>query len=142
MLNTAAVVPAVIEAIKAESGRPVGNHRIPGADTEVPEPPWAVVYEIPNEEVRPTSYTEDTYDMVWLEIQVTATAEISQQAAWMADQAREAILGRSGGGWKQPITIPDGLVIGRTWAMTNRIDDHYQGVWECHARYKLLVSGV
>ena len=140
MLSTAGIVPAVITAIETESGRPVGHSRIPGTETEVPTAPWAIVYQLRNEDVRPTSYTEDTYDMTWIAIQVTSTGEVAQQAEWMSDQAREAILGRTAGDWKRPITVSGAKVIARTWAMTDRVDQEY-GVWQSVSHYRLLVSG-
>jgi hypothetical protein len=138
-LNLQHLVPSVIEAIETESGKPVGNSRPPGTPAELEGIPYAVVYQLLTDFLEPTSFA-DPHDMVWVAIQVTSVAESAQQANWMADQVRRAIIGRAGQDWIHAIT-PSGLEIcGRTLAITVGVEEE-DGVFNATERYRLLVTG-
>lgn len=138
-MNLQYLAPAVIEAIKAQSGKPVGLSRPPGSPSEMAGEVYAVVYQLFTDVNEPSSFAEP-YDMVWQGIQVTSIAESGEQASWMSDQVRMAIIGRSGGDWIQPIS-PTGLqVCGRTLAISAGIEQE-DGVFNSYERYRLLVTG-
>lgn len=138
-MNLQHLCPSVAAAIKAQSGRPVGISRPPGSPVELAGEVYAIVHQLFTDVNEPSSFA-DPYDMIWIGIQVTSVAENSEQASWMSDQVRLAIIGRTGGVWNQAIE-PTGLqVCGRTLAISAGIEEE-DGVFNSYERYRLLVTG-
>lgn len=137
MLAFEDLVPSVVTAIETQSSKPVGNHRVPGSVQDTPAAPFAIVYHVGGER-------EDTaygfaHDMAWVTVQVTSVGETAKQANWMADQARDAILGKTGGSYNQALS-PAGLnVCGRSLEDI-AVTTFEEGVWQTTERFRLLVT--
>lgn len=138
MIDLTGLAPAIVTAIETESGRPVGDGRLPGPENTNPAMPFAVVYELPS----PHEATAFGFpnDMTWLHIQITSVGETASQARWMSGQVRAAIVGKTGGTWTQPID-PAGLEI-----CARNIDEWggpvgEDGTVNVHDRYRFLITG-
>lgn len=137
MLSFQDLVPTIITAIEAESGKPVGNGRVPGNVQSTPAATFAIVYQLGGNQ------TETAHgfvsDMTWVDIQVTSAGENSRQSNWMADQARTALLGKTGNDYTHALE-PDGLTI-----CARRLDElattsFFEGVWQTVERFRFLVT--
>lgn len=137
MLAFSDLVPTVVAAIEAQSGLPVGNARIPGTAQATPDAPFAIVYQVAGTQNETAQGFPS--DMTWITIQVTSVGENATQSSVMADMARTAILGKSGGSYVQALD-PDGLTVcGRS------IDDlprtfYDEGLWQTTETFRLLVT--
>jgi hypothetical protein len=139
-VNLQPLIPAVIGAIKTQSGRPVGYARKPGTVKEIERAPYAVVYQL-YDAVTATSFTDDApFDMQWVTTQVSCFGEQAEQVAALADSARYAIIGRTDGDWAQTID-PSGLeVCGRVLDATVGVSEE-SGEWFSADRFRFLVTG-
>lgn len=139
MIELRHIAPTVAAAIAATSGKQVGNARIPGKESEQPELPFAIVYHLARGEGGETAIGFP-HDMTWETIQVTSVANSAERAGWMADQARNAILGKTGGAWTN-VLDPDGCEIcGRRLGTSGGIS-LVDGLWQFAERYSFLVTG-
>lgn len=138
-MNLRNVVPAVVSAIETETSVPVGNNRLPGSNAEILSPPFAIVYHLSNA-ADVTSYTSNPWDMMWVAVQVTSVGKTANQAEWMADRCREAVLGRTAGDWTQPIEPDGATVCGRSLFMSAGTVLE-EGMWQTVEQFRLMVTG-
>ena len=137
MLAFSDLVPAVVTAIETESGKPVGNHRVPGAAQTTPDAQFAIVYHLGGDQGETAMGFVN--DMVWVTVQVTSVGETAKHANWMADKARTAILGKTGGVYVQAIE-PDGLTVCARSIDELPFTSYEEGVWQTAERFRLLVT--
>jgi hypothetical protein len=105
-----AVLNAVAELLRTSLHRPVGVVEIP---PEVADDPYCIVYPLAPIFDGPP-FTEPEADGRFA-VQVTAVGSRWDQATWMADKVRVAVLSRITGGFLFPLpTIPGVTEMGRS----------------------------
>ncbi|MEV8101067.1 hypothetical protein [Streptomyces sp. NPDC088135] len=120
MIQRLPVTMALSALLTSATGLPVGRGRKP-KDTS---PPYYLLYTVPAD-VSGAPFSDLNEDAA-LVYQVTSVSGpdpsdpdshgVADQAEWMADKARTALLGRdpATGLWLHPLAVPGARVIGRT----------------------------
>lgn len=118
MIDRRKVTAALAALLTAETGMPVGQGRMPKAN-----PPYYLLYSV-DTSVSGAPFADESEDISFV-YQVTSvsgpdpakpsSAGSLDQAEWLADKARAAILRRDpvSGQWAAAITIPGARVMGR-----------------------------
>src|SRR5438270_13362963 len=98
--NRLPVTEGLVALLATGTGRPVGVTRAPykGTDVEhVADPPYAIVYPLPGGAVTGSYFSHPDEEVTWV-YEVTSVGIRDDQAQWMADVARQSILGRDASG--------------------------------------------
>jgi hypothetical protein len=91
------ITDALVDFLAAQTGRPVGWATAPIDGEGVPvDPPYAIVYALPGGSTWGPGLTGPD-EGARLPYQVTSVGLRGDQAAWMADKVRHAMLGRTNG---------------------------------------------
>lgn len=139
-MNLQGFIPAIVDAIEAQSGKPCGNNREPGAAGTHPGPPYSIASLFPSSQML-SDYTTNPFGMQWVTVQVNSFAKSSPQCNWMADRVREALIGTDASGdWLQPLEPDDLTVCGRLPLLGVGIDSE-DGEHEAVERFQFLVTG-
>lgn len=111
----APVVQAVVDALKAATGRPAGFGAIPvdATGTEV-APPLFIVY--PVLASHSTQSLGDSDRQAWITVQITSVGLRPDQAAVLRDKAEAVLLDRTGDDWTTPLNPAGCVVTGRALA--------------------------
>ncbi|MCZ1019780.1 hypothetical protein [Streptomyces noursei] len=104
--------------VAAATGKPCGLGRLPVVDGEPASLPYTVLY--PQGGSVGGAPLADAAEDAHLVYQVTVVAARTDQAEWLGDRVREAMLGRSPtGAWMQPLRAAGAPV----WARELLVDD-------------------
>ncbi|WP_406260390.1 hypothetical protein OIA45_19615 [Streptomyces chartreusis] len=112
MIDRAPVSKALQHLIVKATGRPCGLGALPLVNGKPAEVPYTVLYPLggPVGGAPLTDASEDA-ELVY---QLTSVASRTDQAEWMADRGRRAVLGRAPSGrWLCPLEVPGVGVWGR-----------------------------
>lgn len=108
-LNRLPFTKALVAALAAATGKPMGRNGFPDNGGQV----FGVVYELPGSGYGGPPLGERHADAVWL-YQVTCVGQGDDQARWLADRVRRAVLGTdANGAYLTAITVAGMTVIGR-----------------------------
>ncbi|MGD3109494.1 hypothetical protein [Streptomyces sp. YGL11-2] len=142
MIDRARVTEALRAMLAAATGKPCGLGRLPVVDGRPASLSYTVLY--PQGGPVGGAPLADRSEDAHLVYQVTVVAARADQAEWLADRVREALLSRTDTGqWANAIQVP-GV---RVWAREMLADDGVDtggagdGVVTAAARFGLLVSG-
>ncbi|GCD35680.1 hypothetical protein OEIGOIKO_03426 [Streptomyces chrestomyceticus JCM 4735] len=117
MIDRAAVSEAFRRTLTEATGRPCGLGKLPLVEGQPAEMPYLVLY--PQGGPVGGAPLADASEDSELLYQVSAVAARTDQAEWMADRVRRAVLERTAtGGWRWPIDVPGADV----WARELRGD--------------------
>lgn len=136
------VTSAIVAMLAAAHGRPVGDGEAP-ADTTLP---YSVVFEVPGGGFEGPAFAAPDADAAFV-YQVTSVGERRDQAGWMADQNRRALLGRDAAGvFVHAIASEDltaaGLVVDERQPQATGGVDREGRVFNASDRYVVVVRGV
>ncbi|MGG2460555.1 hypothetical protein ACO0M4_12150 [Streptomyces sp. RGM 3693] len=141
MIERALVTEALQVMLTAATGKPCGFGRLPVVSGKPSPLPYTVLY--PQGGSVCGAPLADRSEDARLVYQVTVVAARADQAEWLSDRVREALLGRTDAGqWANAIEV-SGV---RVWAREMLADDGVdpggagQGVVTAAARFGLLVS--
>ncbi len=105
MITRRLVTAALAELLAAATAKPCGTGSVPMAGGTPASPPYTVLLSLPMT-VDGAPFTDQHEDATTI-YQVTAVARAHDQAEWLADQVRTAILGRGPAGeWLHPLQVP------------------------------------
>jgi hypothetical protein len=130
---------ALQQMLVAATGRPVGIATAPTSDADAniaADPPYAIIYPIPSTAMSGPYYAYPEQD-AGFQYQITSVAIRGDQAEWMGDAVRRAIVGRvavdqdtiSGLFFSQPLDVPGLVVLDRMVISTGgitKVDVIYQ----------------
>ncbi|MFH8405310.1 hypothetical protein ACH4FX_11130 [Streptomyces sp. NPDC018019] len=142
MIDRAAVSQAFRRTLAEATGRPCGLGKLPIVEGQPAEMPYLVLY--PQGGPVGGAPLADASEDSELLYQVTAVAARTDQAEWMADRVRRAVLERTAtGGWCCPIDVPDVDVWARELKVDSGTDDveSAAGVVSYPQRFCLSASG-
>lgn len=112
------ITDALVAFLGAQTGRPVGRATAPlvdGVPADLEDGPYAIVYQLAGgEHWGPFLYGPD--EAIALPYQVTSVGKRSDQADWMADKVRQAMLARTNGTLTAPLTAPGVTVLDREFS--------------------------
>lgn len=142
MIDRAPVSKAVQDMIAKATGRPCGLGKLPLTNGKPAEVPYTVLYPLGGSaRGAPLADSSEDAELVY---QLTSVGGRTDQAEWMADRGRRAVLERApSGAWRYPLDIPDVDV----WARELDTDDgtdttaSAQGVVTSSQRYRLSATG-
>ncbi|MGX1668614.1 hypothetical protein [Streptomyces sp. NPDC055400] len=141
MIERAPVGTALRSMLSAATGRPCGLGKLPLLDGKPAPLPYLVLY--PQGGPVDGAPLADRAEDAHLAYQVTVVAARADQAEWLADRVRFAVLGRGASGeWEQPIVLAEVDVWARELLVDDGVDqsDAAHGVVTCVQRYKLSVT--
>lgn len=113
--DVAPVTAALVAFLAALTGRPVGEATAPLVNGLPAVPPYAIVYPLAGG----TTWgpmLEGPDEGAQLPYQITSVGLRSDQATWMADKVRQAILGRTNGSLTSPLVVPGVTVLDREFS--------------------------
>lgn len=112
------ITNALVDFLAAQTGRPVGRTTAPlvdGVPADLEEGPYAIVYQLAGGETwGPFLYGPD--EAIRLPYQVTSVGRRSDQADWMADRVRQAMVGRTNGTLTAALAVPGVTVLDREFS--------------------------
>lgn len=113
MIGRLPFTKALRAMLQDTTGRPVGLGRYPtDSSGQVVATPYAVLFPIPG-----TTYDGpplwDAFDTPTWQYQVTSVGARADQAEWMGDRVRVALLDRLDGRWTHELVVPGLLVLSR-----------------------------
>ncbi|MFF4507601.1 hypothetical protein [Streptomyces sp. NPDC001401] len=141
MIDRAPASTALRSMLSSATGKPCGLGKLPLLDGKPAPLPYLVLY--PQGGPVDGAPLADRAEDAHLRYQVTVVAARTDQAEWLADRVRCAVLDRRPTGeWEQPITPVDMDVWARELLVDEGIDpaDSANGVVTCVQRYKLSVT--
>ncbi|MER6548335.1 hypothetical protein [Streptomyces sp. NPDC001250] len=141
MIERARVTDAVQVMLATATGKPCGRGRLPLVEGRPAPLPYTVLYPQggPVGGAPLANKSEDGH----LVYQLTIVAARTDQAEWLADRARQALLGRTAAGqWQHAIQIPDVNMWARELLVDDGVDlsDADAGVVTAVQRYKLSAT--
>ncbi|MGW6021269.1 hypothetical protein [Streptomyces sp. NPDC055099] len=141
MIDRARVTEGLQEVLGVATGRPCGRGRLPLLDGRPAPLPYTVLY--PQGGLVGGAPLADRAEDAGLVYQVTIVAARTDQAEWLADRVRQALLGRTATGeWSSPIPAA-GVDV---WARELLVDDGVEpsgaddGVVTAAQRYELSAT--
>lgn len=118
MIDRAHVTSALREMLAEATGKPCGRGRLPQVAGQPAPLPYTVLY--PQGGAVGGAPLADRAEDAHLVYQVTVVAARTDQAEWLADRVRQALLGRtSTGEWAHPL-VAEGAEV---WARELLLDD-------------------
>lgn len=142
MIDRAPVTEALQDLIVKATGRPCGLGKLPLMNGKPTEVPYTVLYPLGGS-VGGAPLADSSEDAA-LVYQLTSVAGRADQAEWMADRGRRAVLERGASGvWLFPLDVP-GVDV---WARELDVDDgidasaSVEGIVTSSQRYRLSASG-
>lgn len=124
--NVRPVTDALVAFLAAQTGQPVGRATAPiqadGTPYDPAQDPYAIVWPIPGgTSWGPGLVAPDAGAQ--LHYQVTSVGARSDQADWMADKVRQAMVGRTAGGQlAATLTVPGVAVLDRELSLYGGVD--------------------
>jgi hypothetical protein len=137
----ASVTEAVRTMLEAAVGKPCGRGTLPTSGGQPAPLPYLVLYPLGGH--MSGAPLADRSEDARLVFQVTVVAARTDQAEWLADRVRGAVLGRtSSGQWEHPIPLPAGEVWARELLADEGADQSSasEGVVTCVQQYELNAS--
>ncbi|MEV0370604.1 hypothetical protein AB0I10_12345 [Streptomyces sp. NPDC050636] len=142
MIDRAPVSEALQHLIVKATGRPCGLGTLPVVNGKPAEVPYTVLYPLGGPlGGAPLADASEDAELVY---QLTSVAGRTDQAEWMADRGRRAVLERApSGAWRYPLEIPGVDVWGRELDADDGTDTtaSAQGVVTSSQRYRLSATG-
>lgn len=112
------ITDALVAFLAAQTARPVGRATAPlvdGDPADLGDGPYAIVYQLPGGGTwGPGLYGPD--EGAQLPFQVTSVGRRSDQADWMADRVRQAMVGRTNGTLTADLVVPGVTVLDREFS--------------------------
>ncbi|MFK8848406.1 hypothetical protein [Streptomyces sp. Ac-502] len=142
MIDRAAVSEALRRTLAEATGRPCGLGKLPLAEGRPAEVPYLVLY--PQGGPVGGAPLADASEDAELLYQVTAVAARTDQAEWLADRVRRAVLERTATGeWRWTIDVPGVEVWARELKADPGTDDASSaaGIVSYPQRFGLAASG-
>ncbi|WP_367132883.1 MULTISPECIES: hypothetical protein [Streptomyces] len=142
MIDQASVTEAVRTMLEGAVGKPCGRGALPTVDGKPAPLPYLVLYPLGGR-VNGAPLADRSED-ARLIFQVTVVAARTDQAEWLSDRVRAAVLGRaSSGQWTHPIPLAAGEVWARELLADEGADQSSasEGVVTCVQRYELNATG-
>ncbi|MEK2474044.1 hypothetical protein [Streptomyces noursei] len=141
MIERALVTLALQAMLTAATGKPCGRGRLPLVGGQPASLPYTVLY--PQGGLTDGAPLADRAEDARLVYQMTVVAARTDQAEWLADRVRQALLGRtSSGQWVNPIPVPGMEVWARALLVDEGVDPSGgdDGVVTGVQRYELSVT--
>lgn len=136
--NRLPMTKALRTMVATVTGKPCGLGTIPNVGGVPAEPPYSILYALEGSLDGPP-FGDANADAEWT-YQVTSVGERDDQAQWLADKVRAAILSRTSSGWTNAIPVSGMKVIGRAHAGEGGTDAA-EVVSSVPERYTLWVAG-
>ncbi|MFI6469844.1 hypothetical protein ACIBL5_06200 [Streptomyces sp. NPDC050516] len=139
MIDRGAVTAALQITIARATGRPCGLGKLPLADGKPATVPYTVLYPLGGQ-VGGAPLADVSEDAI-LVYQLTSVAERADQAEWMADRVRRAVLERTASGAHQYLLVVPGVnVWARELDADDGIDTSAEGVVTSSQRYRFSAT--
>lgn len=109
------ITDALVAFLAAQTGRPVGRATAPlvdGVPADLESGPYAIVYQLPGGDTW-GPFLSGPDEGAQLPYQVTSVGKRSDQADWMADRVRRAMVGRTNGALTATLAVPGVTVLDR-----------------------------
>ncbi|MFI0912494.1 hypothetical protein [Streptomyces abikoensis] len=143
MIDRAPITEAVRTMLSEAVGKPCGVGTLPTASGAPAPLPYLVLYPLGSDfGGAPLSDRSEDAHLVY---QVTVVARRTDQAEWVADRVRQALLDRAAtGAWARPLVIPGCRVWGRALVADDGVDPSSadQGVVTYALRIRLSIGGI
>lgn len=116
------ITEALVAFLAAQTGKPVGRATAPLTGAGVPaEPPYAIVYPLTGGATWGPTY-DGPDEGADLPYQVTSVGLRQDQAEWMADKVRQAMLARQNGSLAAQLAVPGVTVLDRAITAYGGVD--------------------
>lgn len=142
MIDRAPVTKALQDMIARATGRPCGLGKLPSTNGRPAEVPYAVLYPLGGS-VRGAPLADASEDAEFV-YQLTSVASRTDQAEWLADRGRRAILERTESGvWRHALYVPNVDVWARELAADDGTDatSSASGVVTSSQQYRFSATG-
>lgn len=108
------IVSALVSFLAAQTGKPVGHASAPLVNGQPAAPPYAIVYSLGGGDTW-GPFLAGPDEGAQLPFQVTSVGLRADQATWMADKVRRALLARTDG-QLVPLVVPGVTVLDREFS--------------------------